>query len=299
MKMPLVSVIMPTLNSGKYVREAIHSLIAQDYQRFELIVIDGGSTDNTVELLDKYSGDEDLMVIQLPAGLGIAKALNVGLAAAQGEFVARMDADDYSFPSRLSAQVLFLVQNSSIDLVGTGVENFGEARNSVQRPQRQADIRNSYLVNNPFYHPTVMLRRRLIDAGLFRYDETQVCEEDYELWGRLVPRIACANMTDILLRYRLHSGNGHWDPRKHRAKFKAIQRFCLEYGVDDLQLVEALVHFQCSGLIDYDGYERLRDYAQHALKAGTPKLGWIQDAVVRERSYADFGAWLSKASGWG
>lgn len=298
MKMPLVSVIMPTLNSGKYVREAIHSLIAQDYQRFELIVIDGGSTDNTVEVLNKYSGDGDLTVIQLAAGLGIAKALNVGLATAQGEFIARMDADDYSFPSRLGAQVLFLVQNSSIDLVGTGVENFGEAKSSVQRPQRQVDIRNSYLVNNPFYHPTVMLHRRLVDTGLFRYDETQVCEEDYELWGRLVPRIACANMADILLRYRLHSGNGHWDPRKHRAKLKAIQRFCLEYGIDDSELVDTLVHFQCSGLIDYSGYVHLRDYAHYALKAATPKLGWIQDAIVRERSYADFSTWLLKAGGW-
>lgn len=295
MKMPLVSIVMPTLNSGRYVREAIHSLIAQAYPRLELVVVDGGSTDDTLTIVDSYLGDGDLKIIKLEPNLGIARALNVGLAAAEGEFIARMDADDQAYPCRFQKQVLFLVQNPDISLVGGGVDNFGEYEGISRPPRCQVDIENGYLVNNPFYHSTIMIRRKIFDLGVYRYDEAQVCDEDYELWGRVIPKVACANLEQSVLRYRLHQTNGHWDPRKYGAKIKALRGFCETYGASDEILIEALAGFQCSGLVLYEDYKVLRDYARQTVGKKLPKLGWIQDAIVREKTYSEFSSWLSNA----
>jgi len=101
-KLPLVSIVMPTFNSERFVAEAIYSLIGQTYPRFEVIVVDGGSTDKTVEIVESYiGGDEDnLRVIKLSREEGsMPKSLNRGLKEAEGDFIARMDADDVAMPT--------------------------------------------------------------------------------------------------------------------------------------------------------------------------------------------------------
>ena len=103
MKKPLVSVVMPALNSGRYIRETIHSLIEQVYTQFELVIVDGGSSDDTTAIVRKYMGDGDVKLIELPPGLGISKALNEGIA--------RLDADDLAYPWRLQDQVYFFFSN--------------------------------------------------------------------------------------------------------------------------------------------------------------------------------------------
>lgn len=296
--MPLVSVVMPTFNSGLFVREAIHSLIEQTYPRFELIVVDGGSTDDTLSIVDSYMGDDDLRVIELAPGLGIPRALNEGMAAARGQFIARMDADDIAYPNRLTEQVRFLTSTADVGLVGSGVDEFWKGSGVGRSPLWHDRIINAYLTSNPFYHPTIMFRRTLFDAGHYRYDESQVCDEDYELWGRLLTRTKAANIDASLLRYRIHAQNAQWDPRKHRFKARAIKGFCAFYGVDDAALVEALVEFQCSNFIRIGGYEALRGYAERAEKLGVPRLGWIHDALLREPDFERFLAWFRRAKGW-
>lgn len=298
MRLPLVSVVMPTLNASRYIREAIHSLIEQTYPRFELIVVDGGSTDDTVRIIETYLGDGDLKILELGPNVGVAKALNAGFAAAEGDFIARMDADDIAYAFRLREQVNFLIGNPTIALIGASVDNFGEYEGLVRRPRSRADILNSFLVSNPFYHSTIMIHRRLFDDGVYRYEESQDCDEDYELWGRLVPKVVCANMEQSLLRYRLHHGNGGWDPRKRVAKATALWRFCNNYGISDSLLVNALAEFQCGGLLRYEDYGELRDYAARADRQNLPKLGWIHEAILQERTYSDFSLWLASTSDW-
>jgi glycosyltransferase involved in cell wall biosynthesis len=292
--MPLVSIVMPTLNSSRTLREAIHSLILQDYHEFELIVVDGGSIDDTLLILEKYQGDGDLKVIELEPERGIANALNIGLSEAKGEFIARMDADDVAFPSRLRCQVEFLIQNPDLGFVGSGVQNFGARGNTVIGPVTYEEIRNGFLINNPFYHSTIMLNRWMVDTGRYQYDEGQVCDEDYELWARLIPTTRCANVEQVLLRYRLHNENASWDPRKFAGKCRALQQFCDALSVQDGWLVGALAEFQCSGFMRYENYEILRRYAIQADELGWPKLGWIQQSIVQEASYFEFCMWLNQ-----
>jgi hypothetical protein len=98
-----------------------------------------------------------------------------------------------------------------------------------------------------------------------------------------------------LIRYRLHQSNGHWDPRKYHAKSKALRSFCGTYGIVDDELIASLAAFQCSGFVRAQEYRVLRRYAQNASDLKSPKLGWIDEALLREPSYSDFLLWLRKA----
>jgi len=276
----------------------MHSLAEQTYPRFEVIIVDGGSTDDTLSIVEGYVGDGDVKLIKLEPNLGIARALNAGINVAKGQFIARMDADDVAYPDRLADQVRFFMRLPEVFLLGTGVDTFWARVDSHQGPPWHWDIVHSYLINNPFFHPTVMFHRSLYDEGLLWYDESQEVDEDYELWGRLIRKTVCANLEKNLLRYRIHSDNGQWDPRKHRSKYRALQGFCDSWGIVDPFLIESLVEFQCSNFLRYDDYVVLHNYAIRARKEELPRLGWIDEALLREDNYKAFMAWYRTQKGW-
>jgi glycosyltransferase involved in cell wall biosynthesis len=309
MKKPLVSVVMPTLNSERYVREALHSLASQTYAPFEVIIVDGGSTDRTLAVIGEYALDGDLRVIRSEPGKGMGYDLNLGLAECRGAYIARMDADDIAHARRLRDQVEFLVAYPMVDVVGGGADLFWHARGTQRGPLRHDGIRDTYLLNNPFFHPTIMFRRSLVERGLYRYDEDFYADEDYELWGRLIPKVICANMDQSLIRYRIHEGNGQREPWKFRHKRKALTRFCEAEGIYRPDLVDALTEFQCSQFVTPSMYEAMSAYARLAQEedskqmrqngAGMPKLGWIQGALVEKKNYGEFMEWYCTVRGWG
>ena len=119
-----VSVLMPTYNSAKYIEYAIEDIIRQDYPKWELIIIDDGSSDNTIEVLEKYKSDK-IKIFSMPVNMGISAALNKGLQEAQGEYILRFDSDDRCDCDRISKQLSFLKDND-LDLVGTSVKTIAE-----------------------------------------------------------------------------------------------------------------------------------------------------------------------------
>ncbi len=297
MRNPLVSIVMPTMNSGHFLMETLRSIREQTYDPIELIIVDGGSTDDTLDILDHFS-DGDIKIIELPTGLGIARALNVGVAAAEGLFIARMDADDIAYKSRIHDQVHYMIEHGDVDLIGTGVDAFWDHSGVYRSPLSYWAIRNEYLANNPFFHPTLMFRRRIVDNGLLRYDESYSFEEDYELWGRLIPRIKCENMDRSLIKYRVRANSTQWDPRKYRFKHAAITGFTKYYGLKEPILLDALVEFQCSSFIRSQHFEAMRDYCCSIGDSDLPRLGWLHDALVSNKTYADFTKWFRHAKGW-
>lgn len=200
MQDPTISVIIPTLNSEKYLEEALGSILRQSFTDFEILVIDGNSTDGTLDILQKAE-DERISVLQAP-GKGLANALNFGLVHARGTYIARMDADDIADAYRFEKQVSYLEKHPDIGVCGTLFQEFmgGDAVHDHMEDVRFADMLSGCYIG----HPTVMFRRQqFVENGLW-YDESLRFSEDYDLWTRAIRTTRLANVPEILLQYRRH-----------------------------------------------------------------------------------------------
>jgi len=272
-----------------YLPAMMQSILEQQYKQYELILVDDGSTDDTQSVVDMYQdGRGQLKFIRLARNLGLAAALNVGMKATTGDFIARMDADDCMQGSRLRDQVLFLLENPEYDLVGGGADVFGATTDTWRSPHRHADIIDTFLVGNPFLHPTIMFRRRLISEGMVMYNEYLQTEEDYELWSRILPIIKCHNLDTSSIRYRLHSNNNQRHPAKLQIKEMALQQYLSQHGCCARPVAKALAEYQCGGFIRHSDFLVLREYAHDAERNDWPKLGFLHRHFLESRCYGSF-----------
>ncbi len=207
---PKVAVILPVYNGATTILEAVESILNQDFTDFECIIINDGSTDETLNLL-KGIHDKRVTILD-QQHLGIAKALNAGLKATRSEFIVRMDADDWSYPNRLSCQLAYLKNNTTVDIVGCHVEFSGDIEaqqgyylycNWINQLESPSQIYLNRFVESPLAHPSVMIRRSVFDQYGF-YNEGNV-PEDYELWLRLLHHgIRMSKVSQILLKWTDH-----------------------------------------------------------------------------------------------
>jgi len=224
-----VSVLIPCRNAGQFITEAIASIESQSYRDFEVVAVDDGSTDGTGEHLERWAArDARVRVIGTPAR-GLVSALRTGLAAASGELIARMDADDIASAGRLERQVTLLDTEPGLAACGTQVRYFPRARvrggarryerwiNSLGTPEQ---IARDIFVECPIAHPTLMVRRKALEAAGGYRDPGW--PEDYDLILRLwASGYPMANAPDVLLHWR--EGNdrlSRTDPRYSEASFR-------------------------------------------------------------------------------
>lgn len=202
---------MPVYNARRYLRPAAESILAQAFRDFELIFVDDGSTDDSLQILRKFeSRDPRVRIITRP-NTGIVGALNDGLAAARGEFIARMDSDDVATPDRFEKQVAFLHDHPDHVLVGSQVlliDPEGEQlcpKSDTQYTHEAIDA--AHLSHKwPLVHPTVMMRRSAVNA-INGYRTKYEWLEDLDLFLRLAEVGKLASLSDVLLHYRLHPGS--------------------------------------------------------------------------------------------
>ena len=208
---PLVSVVMPVYNGEKYLSEAVESILNQSFSNFELIIINDGSTDNTVGIIDKYrKQDRRIKLISHSENNGIVHSLNQGLKMAQGKYIARMDSDDISFSDRLEKQVGYMESNPQIGILGGAViyiDTTGRELSRMDHPSDDISIRWTCLLNNVFFHPTVMIRRSILIEKELTYKFNFQSVEDYALWVELLEHTQGANLDQVLINYRLHPGS--------------------------------------------------------------------------------------------
>ena len=202
--MPRVSVVMAVKNGATYIESAVSSITAQAFRDFEFIIIDDGSTDSTVEYLRSIS-DPRITIIWNGKNQGLTKSLNMGIDIASGEYIARIDADDISYPLRLSKQVTFLDTHPEVGLLGTYCNVIDEKgcikNNGGNLCTSNSNISRMLLVDNYFAHCSVMFRREVfLDIG--GYNDAYRYAQDYELWTRIALRTEVAKLPEWLVAWR-------------------------------------------------------------------------------------------------
>ena len=204
MKKPLVTVLMSVYNAEAYLPEAVESILAQTYRDFEFLIIDDASTDRNTSIINDYQ-DHRIRLIRNPTNLGLTKSLNKGLAQVKGKYIARMDADDVSYPLRLEQQVNFMEAHPAVGLCGTWGRLLGLPDDYDRTfPTRNNDLQVALLCYNPFIHPSVILRASALRELDTPFDERFRYAQDYELWSRLSEQWEIANLPDVLIGYRIH-----------------------------------------------------------------------------------------------
>jgi glycosyltransferase involved in cell wall biosynthesis len=205
-----VSVVIPAYNAGHYIADALASIAEQTLRDVEVIVVDDGSTDDTLHIVGGFATSIELVVIRQENG-GPAAARNVGIRRARGRYCAFLDADDVMLPDRLEEQVALFYEDSELALVHSDLMTFDE-RGIIHRTRRAFSkpsggmILERLLIDNFITTSTVMApTQRLFDAGLF--NEGRRVSEDFELWLRFAARWKVAYIDHPLVRYRRRPGS--------------------------------------------------------------------------------------------
>ena len=315
--MPLVSVVMPVYNGEKYVAQAIESILAQTFTDFELIIVDDGSRDRSPEIIRAYEKrDERIRFIQLEANEGQANVRNRATALAHGEFIASMDCDDVCLPERLQKQVDYLQRHPAIGVLGAGAQAVDEDLRRLydfDLPQRHALIAFNLFVGSFFIHPTVMMRREVLES-VGGYERDRRTAIDVELWTRLMWRTRFANHPETLLLYRRHGDQHHttrdanmreqaWEARARllgrllgEAPTQTLLRFermrrdeklgWLERRSAHKDLKRLLNAMIANEVIDADDRELVAAHMRRRLEATTPRI-WQKFCHWRRHNFSE------------
>jgi glycosyltransferase involved in cell wall biosynthesis len=195
---------MPVYNGDKYLAIAIESILNQSYKNFEFIIINDGSTDSSEKIILSYN-DNRILYIKNETNLGLIKSLNKGIELAKGNYIARMDADDISLPNRLMHQHEFMENNSAVGVCGCNYFQFSGSHKKYQKAFILHDeIFANMLFNSSVIHPSLFIRRNILNNFNQVFDNKFKHAEDYELWSRLIfiSKFSSVNSTDFM--YRLH-----------------------------------------------------------------------------------------------
>lgn len=202
--MPRVTILLPTYQSGKYLSQTLDSIRKQTFKDFDVLVVDDHSTDNTLSIL---LAAKDLRIrIISGRGRGLADALNLGILQADGEYIARIDADDLMTPDRLEKQVSYLDAHQEVIVCGGWQQYFGNSSYLHAPSSDPNQCRANLVFRCDLCHSTLMLRRSsFIDNNLY-YDQ-KYAAEDFELWTRALNYGEIANIPKILGYYRFEGQN--------------------------------------------------------------------------------------------
>lgn len=198
----LVSIVLPVYNAAPFVAATVASLLDQTWRELEIIAVDDGSTDGSLAVLEGLAAqDSRIRVFTRPNG-GSSAATNFGLAHAKGDFIARMDADDLAYRTRLENEIALLSRSDDIALCSTEVDYTffpGRVFPGARRPRDPKEIRVENIFGTFHIHPTVVFDMRKLDRAALRYDESYLLAEDFEL----LSRIGLSHPTAILPEARL------------------------------------------------------------------------------------------------
>lgn len=201
-----ISIVMGVYNGEKTLPDCIESIVTQTYDKWEFVICDDASSDHTFDIIEEYKKKypNKFTVLRNLQNKKLAESLNNCLSNARGQYVARMDADDISYPKRLEKQILFLRENQKIAAVGTGASPFDERGIKGIRLCPELPTKKDIVFGAPHIHPTVMFRKSVLDSlGGYSVDKKHYRCEDLDLWYRFYASgFKGYNLQEALLYYR-------------------------------------------------------------------------------------------------
>jgi glycosyltransferase involved in cell wall biosynthesis len=221
-----ISIVMPAYNAEKHIKESIESVLNQTFGRFELIIVDDGSTDDTLSIIKSYT-DSRIAVVENKHDF--TGSLNLGIKRTTGSYIARMDADDVMRPNRLQVQYEFMERHPEVDVCGSWIELFETKSGTIQTHTNHKDIVAAMLSYNPMAHPSVMMRKNVFEKqGRALYKKEYPYAEDYKLWTDLAAQgFHFANVPEVLLQYRCSENqvtNSKWE-KMHDSSLKIRREY--------------------------------------------------------------------------
>lgn len=286
---PLVSVVMTAYNAAEFVGEAIASIQAQTYPNWELIVVNDGSTDNTGKILvDLAKNDQRIKMVHCRKNKGASVASNLGLSKARGSFIARMDSDDIALSDRLDKQINFLLNNPDVIVVGgqcelidrdgvvIGIKNF---------PIKHLDIYDALYQYNPIQHPSLMINTKLLGTDKITYHTEVLLAHDLEILFKLAQFGRLANLSDIILKYRIHNDSlSLRDPKQTFSHTLAVRKMAtITYGYVPskksilIQAMQKMIMFIVPSVVVYPLFRLIRMRRVLELKS---KIAYVTSFVV-------------------
>lgn len=205
MNLPTVSIIMGIYNAEKTLDESIQSILNQTYKDWELVMCDDGSTDSTFKIAEEYTKKySNIFLLTNGSNKGLNYTLNHCLRYIKGKYIARMDADDVSYPTRIEKEVMILENNKDISIVSTQMVHFAEDKEWGQSKMAEYPTKFSFLFGTPFCHAPCMVRREaFLAVNGYTEDKKILRVEDYDLWFKMYSKgYKGYNIQEVLYKMR-------------------------------------------------------------------------------------------------
>lgn len=259
--MPEITVFMAAYNAANFIEKSIESVLNQTFKDFELLIVNDGSTDNTVEIINHFQ-DERIRLISNENNRGLTYTRNVALKEAKGKYIAVLDSDDIALPNRLEKQYKILQENPDLGLCGSSAAVMDKRGNLTGElltvSTGRENIKTTLLFKNTFVNSSVMFKANIFkEIGGYR---DYAPAEDYDLFIRISYKCAVENLDEILVQYRIHDNNISKEKfetaKSQLKKIKENQLSKLQINASNNNLAETLFSIL---MLDFHSY-RFKDY---------------------------------------
>lgn len=205
--MELITVLITCYNSEKWINECLYSIINQTHENLQILIIDDGSDDRSVELIKR--SDDKRIELYRKEHSGISKSLNFAIDKIKGNYIARIDADDLCNPDRIEKQMGFLNNNSSYGIVGSNfilIDEKGRKMQKVNNPEKNVWIKEQLLRRCCIWNGSILMKKEIL-LNAKGYDENRIAAEDWDLYIRLINKTNFHNIQEYLSYKRFHKDN--------------------------------------------------------------------------------------------
>ena len=219
-----VTVLMSVFNGEQYLKDAIDSVLNQTYQDFDLLIINDGSTDNSLAIIQSYK-DPKIKLITNDQNLGLINSLNKGISLIQSDYIIRMDSDDICLPNRIEVQVNFMDAHPAVGASGSHYFQLKEDKHfEIDLPMSSEEINAFLIFNCPLAHPTTIIRKQVLDTYHIKYETGYLYSEDYYFWLQLSKVSQLRNLKDCLIYYRMHANQITGNPTKAKQRLDTVTK---------------------------------------------------------------------------